>query len=61
MTVANDVHVLKDGFNSRLLLTGTSLQNKLLELWALLNFLHPSIFKACNIFEQWLNASFTSL
>merc|ERR1719328_76625 len=44
--------------NSRLLLTGTPLQNKLPELWALLNFLLPSIFKACNTFEQWFNAPF---
>jgi len=44
--------------NNRLLLTGTPLQNKLPELWALLNFLLPSIFKACNTFEQWFNAPF---
>merc|ERR550534_3600818 len=35
----------------RLLLTGTPLQNKLPELWSLLNFLLPSIFKACDTFE----------
>merc|ERR1712223_1104121 len=44
--------------NNRLLLTGTPLQNKLPELWALLNFLLPSIFEACNTFEQWFNAPF---
>merc|ERR1712223_1066533 len=44
--------------NSRILLTGTPLQNKLPELWALLNFLLPSIFKACDTFEQWFNAPF---
>merc|ERR1711981_581318 len=43
---------------NRILLTGTPLQNKLPELWALLNFLLPSIFKACNTFEQWFNAPF---
>merc|ERR1712018_707789 len=37
---------------------GTPLQNKLPELWALLNFLLPSIFKACNTFEQWFNPPF---
>merc|ERR1719412_517326 len=42
----------------RLLLTGTPLQNKLPELWSLLNFLLPSIFKACDTFEQWFNAPF---
>lgn len=33
-------------------------QNKLPELWALLNFLLPSIFKSCITFEQWFNAPF---
>ncbi|XP_038660605.1 probable global transcription activator SNF2L2 isoform X4 [Scyliorhinus canicula] len=42
----------------RVLLTGTPLQNKLPELWALLNFLLPTIFKSCNTFEQWFNAPF---
>ena len=42
----------------RILLTGTPLQNKLPELWALLNFLLPSIFKAVDTFEQWFNAPF---
>ncbi len=44
----------------RILLTGTPLQNKLPELWALLNFLLPSIFKSCNTFEQWFNAPFAT-
>uniref|UniRef100_A0A1I8BQS0 SNF2-family ATP dependent chromatin remodeling factor snf21 n=1 Tax=Meloidogyne hapla TaxID=6305 RepID=A0A1I8BQS0_MELHA len=44
----------------RLLLTGTPLQNKLPELWALLNFLLPSIFSSCGTFEQWFNAPFAS-
>uniref|UniRef100_A0A3P8VLE9 SWI/SNF related BAF chromatin remodeling complex subunit ATPase 4 n=1 Tax=Cynoglossus semilaevis TaxID=244447 RepID=A0A3P8VLE9_CYNSE len=39
----------------RVLLTGTPLQNKLPELWALLNFLLPTIFKSCSTFEQWFN------
>ena len=44
----------------RILLTGTPLQNKLPELWALLNFLLPSIFKSCSTFEQWFNAPFAT-
>eukprot|EP01114_Cavostelium_apophysatum_P002760 TRINITY_DN1244_c0_g1_i1.p1 TRINITY_DN1244_c0_g1~~TRINITY_DN1244_c0_g1_i1.p1 ORF type:complete len:1348 (-),score=431.50 TRINITY_DN1244_c0_g1_i1:91-4134(-) len=42
----------------RLLLTGTPLQNDLGELWALLNFLLPSIFNSSQNFEQWFNAPF---
>ncbi|GMT18489.1 hypothetical protein PFISCL1PPCAC_9786, partial [Pristionchus fissidentatus] len=42
----------------RLLLTGTPLQNKLPELWALLNFLLPSIFSSCGSFDAWFNAPF---
>uniref|UniRef100_A0AC35THP9 SNF2-family ATP dependent chromatin remodeling factor snf21 n=1 Tax=Rhabditophanes sp. KR3021 TaxID=114890 RepID=A0AC35THP9_9BILA len=44
----------------RLLLTGTPLQNNLPELWALLNFLLPSIFSSCGTFEQWFNAPFAN-
>ncbi|CAL2040411.1 unnamed protein product [Caenorhabditis brenneri] len=44
----------------RLLLTGTPLQNKLPELWALLNFLLPTIFASCGTFEQWFNAPFAT-
>lgn len=39
----------------RLLITGTPLQNNLNELWALLNFLLPSIFRNDSNFEQWFN------
>ncbi|PIO65279.1 protein, SNF2 family [Teladorsagia circumcincta] len=30
------------------------------ELWALLNFLLPSIFSSCGTFEQWFNAPFAT-
>eukprot|EP00051_Salpingoeca_urceolata_P017870 m.246625 g.246625 ORF g.246625 m.246625 type:complete len:1254 (+) comp19067_c0_seq7:238-3999(+) len=43
----------------RLLLTGTPLQNKLPELWALLNFLLPKIFNSCRNFEEWFSAPFS--
>ena len=43
----------------RLLLTGTPLQNSLPELWALLNFLLPSIFSSVDTFEGWFNKPFS--
>lgn len=42
----------------RLLLTGTPLQNNLEELWALLNFLLPSLFNSSEDFSQWFNKPF---
>ncbi|KAI3382781.1 hypothetical protein SNEBB_000984 [Seison nebaliae] len=44
----------------RLLLTGTPLQNKLPELWSLMNFLLPSIFQSVSTFEQWFNSPFAN-
>ncbi|KAI8643546.1 SNF2 family N-terminal domain-containing protein [Parasitella parasitica] len=43
----------------RLVLTGTPLQNNLPELWALLNFVLPKIFKSVKTFEEWFNAPFS--
>lgn len=41
----------------RLLITGTPLQNNLQELWALLNFLMPSIFSSSHDFNEWFDIS----
>lgn len=38
---------------SRLLLTGTPIQNTLEELWSLLNFCSPMIFDDLNVFQSW--------
>ena len=40
---------------SRLLVTGTPLQNNLHELWALLNFLLPDVFSDSDTFDEWFN------
>ncbi|CAD5218162.1 unnamed protein product [Bursaphelenchus okinawaensis] len=39
----------------RLLLTGTPLQNNLLELWSLLHFLMPRVFTSRDDFKDWFN------
>lgn len=38
---------------SRLLLTGTPIQNTLEELWSLLNFCSPGIFDDLEVFQSW--------
>lgn len=55
--------VLHDHYRSRnrLLLTGTPLQNSLTELWALLNFLLPNVFKSAESFESWFAAPFAQM
>lgn len=44
----------------RLILTGTPLQNSLPELWALLNFVLPTIFKSVKSFDEWFNTPFAN-
>jgi ATP-dependent DNA helicase len=40
---------------SKMLLTGTPLQNNLTELWSLLNFLLPDVFSSLDNFETWFD------
>ncbi|KAL5594127.1 hypothetical protein BROUX41_001173 [Berkeleyomyces rouxiae] len=42
---------------TRLLITGTPLQNSLKELWSLLNFLLPNIFTDWDAFDTWFDFS----
>ena len=49
--LSRTVRMLKS--NYRLLITGTPLQNNLHELWALLNFLLPEVFKNAQDFDEW--------
>jgi hypothetical protein len=50
-------------FNSqrRLLLTGTPLQNNLMELWALLHFLMPHMFRSRKEFLYWFSNPMNSM
>lgn len=43
---------LQHGFQSRVLMTGTPLQNNIQELWTLLNFIEPFKFASLEDFEQ---------
>ena len=45
----------------RLLLTGTPLQNNLMELWSLLHFLMPYIFKSRKEFSYWFSNPMNSI
>jgi hypothetical protein len=47
--------------NFRQLMVILSLQNNLEELWALLNFLLPSIFNSSEDFAQWFNKPFETV
>ncbi|EOD19494.1 hypothetical protein EMIHUDRAFT_415931, partial [Emiliania huxleyi CCMP1516] len=45
----------------RLLLTGTPLQNNLMELWSLLHFLMPHIFESHKEFKDWFSNPLTGM
>jgi E1A-binding protein p400 len=45
----------------RLLLTGTPLQNNLMELWSLLHFLMPTVFASRDDFKDWFNNPITDM
>lgn len=40
----------------RLLLTGTPLQNNLMELWSLMHFLMPNVFESHQQFKEWFGS-----
>jgi SNF2 family DNA or RNA helicase len=45
----------------RLLLTGTPLQNSLMELWSLMHFLMPAIFASNRDFKDWFSNPLTGM
>ena len=46
---------------SRLLLTGTPLQNNLMELWSLMHFLMPHVFQSHREFKEWFSNPVTGM
>ncbi|XP_065203272.1 helicase domino-like isoform X2 [Planococcus citri] len=45
----------------RLLLTGTPLQNNLMELWSLMHFLMPNLFASHHEFKEWFSNPVTGM
>lgn len=45
----------------RLLITGTPLQNELMELWALMHFLMPDLFSSHSEFKDWFASPLTAM
>ncbi|KAK7474437.1 hypothetical protein BaRGS_00034320 [Batillaria attramentaria] len=45
----------------RLLLTGTPLQNSLMELWSLMHFLMPNVFQSHRDFKEWFSNPLTGM
>ena len=45
----------------RLLLTGTPLQNNLMELWSLMHFLMPDVFQSHRNFKEWFSNPLTGM
>ncbi|KAL1140671.1 hypothetical protein AAG570_000601, partial [Ranatra chinensis] len=45
----------------RLLLTGTPLQNNLMELWSLMHFLMPNVFESHKEFKEWFSNPVTGM
>uniref|UniRef100_A0A3Q3QWL4 Helicase ATP-binding domain-containing protein n=1 Tax=Monopterus albus TaxID=43700 RepID=A0A3Q3QWL4_MONAL len=48
-------------FHRRLLLTGTPLQNSLMELWSLMHFLMPHVFQSHREFKEWFSNPLTGM
>ncbi|KAF9690190.1 hypothetical protein SADUNF_Sadunf01G0169900 [Salix dunnii] len=71
--ILDEAHLIKNwksqrwqtllNFNSkrRILLTGTPLQNDLMELWSLMHFLMPHIFQSHQEFKEWFSNPITGM
>mmetsp|Transcript_971 Transcript_971/g.2083 ORF Transcript_971/g.2083 Transcript_971/m.2083 type:complete len:1855 (-) Transcript_971:1156-6720(-) len=45
----------------RLLLTGTPLQNSIMELWSLMHFLMPEVFRSHSEFKEWFSSPISAM
>ena len=71
--ILDEAHMIKNwrsqrwqtllNFNSkrRLLITGTPLQNDLMELWSLMHFLMPHVFQSHSEFKNWFSSPLTGM
>ena len=71
--ILDEAHMIKNwksqrwqtllNFNSgrRLLITGTPLQNDLMELWSLMHFLMPQVFASHAQFKDWFSQPLTGM
>ncbi|CAM8976130.1 unnamed protein product [Rhodiola kirilowii] len=71
--ILDEAHLIKNwksqrwqtllNFNSkrRILLTGTPLQNDLMELWSLMHFLMPHVFQSHQEFKDWFSNPISSM
>mmetsp|Transcript_20122 Transcript_20122/g.68432 ORF Transcript_20122/g.68432 Transcript_20122/m.68432 type:complete len:1613 (-) Transcript_20122:1629-6467(-) len=71
--ILDEAHLIKNwrsqrwqtllNFNSkrRVLITGTPLQNDLMELWALMHFLMPHVFQSHDEFKNWFSQPLTGM
>lgn len=71
--ILDEAHLIKNwksqrwqtllNFNSkrRILLTGTPLQNDLMELWSLMHFLMPHVFQSHQEFRDWFSNPITGM
>ena len=53
--------LLQFSSDRRLLLTGTPLQNNLMELWSLMHFLMPAVFGSHKDFQHWFSSPIDSM
>lgn len=57
----NSVLTSTNHSHRRLLLTGTPLQNSLMELWSLMHFLMPHVFQSHREFKEWFSNPLTGM